>query len=660
MIRILQQDNRASKAVFAVVIGFAIIAMIVTLVPGIFDSSAANNTANFATVRVPGFFGRFAGDSATITNVEVENQARAMLQQQQVPEQMAQMYLPFVMQRAGQQQVERAVLVQEADRLGLQVSNDDLVHELKNGPLGQYLFPNGQYIGDEKYEAFISQQFGGLSVVRFESEVKQDMELQRLEALVTGGVTVSEQAAREAYLKQGEKVKFDYAVLSLNDLKKTINPSDAELEQFFKAKASLYATAIPEQRKIQFFQVDSSSIPGGAPKVTDAEIQSYYNQHQADYKVPEEVKTRHILITVPKGADAKTDAAAKAKAEDLLKQIKAGGNFAELAKKNSDDPGSKDQGGDLPLIPTSNLDPAYARAAMALSPGQTSDVVRSQFGYHIIQTEQKQAAATKSLADVKDEISGKLSAQKFVAAQNAYAAQLASEAGKSGMAATAKAHNLNLITTDFVGRSGTIPSVPDSSSLISAAFGAAKGAAPQTANTGEGNAVFQVVDVQAAHAPAFADWKGHVLDDYRDQKAPELLTAQLQKLDTRAKQLGDLRKAAAEMNVPVKTSDAVGRDGQVQDIGSLSGPASAIFDLQKGGISGPITGGPNGAVAQLLDRQQPAATEIAQNLGATRDKLIDQQRAEAFNVFAGTLLERYQNAGAIIYSRKQTGLPLGS
>ena len=655
MIRILQQDTRATKAIFAVVIGLAILAMVVTLVPGIFDNGTANNGTTFATVRTPGWLGRFNGDSTAITNAEVENTARAMLQRNQLPE----MYLQLVMAQAGQQQVERAVLVREADRLGLPVSNDDLARELKTGPLGQYLFPEGQFIGTDKYEDFVQQHFG-VSVTKFESEVKQDMELQRLEALVTGGVTVSPATAREAYLKQGEKAKFDYAVLSANDLKKTINPSDAELEQFFKTNAARYATAVPETRKVEFFQIEGVNLPGGASKVSDAEIQSYYAQHQAEYKLPEQGKTRHILITVPRGAEAKTDAAAKSKAEDLLKQIKGGANFAELAKANSDDPGSKNSGGELPLIPTSSLDPAYGRAAMALNPGQTSDVVRSQFGYHIIQTEQKQAATTKSLADVKDEISGKLAAQKTVAAQTAYATQLANEAQKNGMAATAKAHNLSLTTTDYVGRDGSIPSLPDSASLLSAAFGAAKGAAPQATSTGEGSAVYQVADVRLAHAPAFADWKAHVLDDYRDSKAPELLNTQLGKLDARAKQLGDLHKAAAEMNVPVKTSDLVGRDGQVQDLGSMAGQAAVIFSLPKGGISPPINEGPNGAVAQLVELSQPTPEDIAKNLDTTRDKLLDEQRAQTFNVFAGTLMEQYQNSKAIIYSRKPTGLPLGS
>ncbi len=656
MIRLFQQDSRATKVVFGVVIGFAILAMIVTLVPGIFDNGTANNSTVFATVRSPGLLGRLGGQSTSITNDEVERNARAQLRQQQMPE----MYLPYILARVGQQQVERAVLVREADNLGLEVSNDDLRRELQTGPLSQYLFPGGQFIGTEKYEGFVSQFFG-ISVVQFEDEVKQDLELQRLEALVTGGVSVSDAAAREAYLKQGEKVKFEYATISAADVKKNINPSDAELETYFKSNSAKYATAVPEQRKIDFFTVDASNLPGGVPKVTDAEIAAYYAAHATDYKVPEEVKTRHILIAVPKGADAKTDAAAKAKAEALLKQIQGGASLAELAKTNSDDPGSKAQGGELPMIPTSSLDPAYAKAAMALNPGQTSGLVRSQFGYHIIQTEEKHAAGTKTLAEVKDEIASKLSAQKFAQAQSARANELAAEAKKNGMAATAKAHNLQLTTTDFLGRNGTLASLPDAASLLSAAFATTKAAPPQAISTGEGYAIFQVTDVQAAHAPTFAAWKSHVLDDYRDDKVPVLLNSEVKKLDDLARQRGDLAKAATEMNLPLKTSDLVGRDGQVADVGALTGDAAAIFSLPKGGISGPINLGPNGVVAEVVDKEQASPEDIAQHLPATRDKMIDQQRAEVFNVFAGTLMDRYQRAKAIVYSRKPSaGLPLGS
>jgi len=654
MIRILQKDNRLVKALFALIIGLAILTMVITLVPGIFDNGASNDSTVYATVRSPGWLGKFTG-SDSIKTADVQREAEQQMQQQRLPE----FYLQFLLSRVGQQQVERAVLKQEADRLGLQVSDQDLLSFLRSGPYSQYLFPEGKFIGEDKYIDFVEQEFR-LPVKQFEDELKDDLELQRLQALETGGVSVSDGAVKAEYLQSGTKVKFQYAVISSADVQKTINPSDADLQAFFKQSAARYATAMPETRKIQFFSFDSSNMPGGKPAVTDAEVQAYYNAHLDQYKTPEQVKTRHILITVAKDADAKTDAAAKAKAADVLKQLKAGGNFAELAKKYSDDPGSKDQGGDLPMIPTAQLDPAYAKAAMALGPGQTSDVVRSQFGYHIIQTEAKDVSQTKSVAEVKDSIVPALEANKTGAAEQAFANQLADEAKKNGLQKTADAHGLHVITTDYLGSKGTIASLPDSAALLTAAFGAAKGAAPQVASTGEGFAVFQVEDVKAAHAPEFGEFKSQLLNDYREQKAPELLNQKLIKLSDRARQLNDLAKAAAEMSLPMQTSDLVGREAQVPQIGALSGAASVVFTLPQGGISGPVNEGANGAVLQVIDKQEPTADEIAKNFAATKTKLLDQQRQEAFAVFAGALMDRYEKDGAIIYSKKQTGLPLGN
>ena len=191
------------------------------------------------------------------------------------------------------------------------------------------------------------------------------MELNRLQAMITGGVNVPDNAVREAYLKQGTKVKFDYVVLSSEQVGKGINPTDDQLQSFFKQNAARYATAIPETRKIEYIAFDASNLPGGKPQVTDADIQAYYTAHQAQFSVKEQVKVRHILISVPRGADAKTDSAAKAKADDLLKQIKAGGNFADLAAKNSDDPGSKQQGGELGWLDRAAPFPSLIRLPLA-------------------------------------------------------------------------------------------------------------------------------------------------------------------------------------------------------------------------------------------------------------------------------------------------------
>ena len=655
MIRILQQDSRATKIIFALIIGAAIVTMVITLVPGIFDNGDASNPSIFATVHSPGVIGRIVGETTTIKTEDVQRAAQQQMQQQQLPD----FYLQFVMQRAGQLQVERAVLSHEADHLGLSVSDDDLRQYLQHGPYAEYIFPGGTFIGQEQYINFVESAFH-LPITQFETEVKSDIELQRLQALVTGGVSVSDNAVRAQYLQNGTKVKFDYAVISGADIKSSINPSDADLQSFFKANAARYANAIPETRKIDFFNFGTSSLPGGLPTVSDADAQAYYNAHLDQYKTPEQVKTRHILIAVAKGADAKADAAAKAKAEDVLKQLKAGGSFGDLAKKYSDDPGSKDQGGELPMIATSSLDPAYAQAAMALNPGQTSGLVRSSFGYHIIQTEAKDTAHVKSFADVKASIVEQLQTQKSAAAAQNYAAQLAAEAQKNGLEKTAAAHNLHVTTTDYVAKDGIIPSLADSTALLTDAFNAAKGAAPQSASTGEGYAIFQVEDIKPAHTPDFTTYKSHILDDYRAQKTPELLNAQLIKLSDLARKLGDLHKAAAEMKLTVKSSDLVGRDAQVTDIGSLTGAASVVFTMPVGGISGPINEGVNGAVLELTDRQEPTAQDIAQHFDATREALLNQKRQEAFSVFVDSLMNRYEKAGAIIYSKKPTQLPLGN
>ena len=646
MIRLLQQNNRTTKIIFAVIIGLAVVTMVITLVPGIFDNANAGSDGTvFATVRDPGYLGRFGVDTTPIKQAEVNQLAQRQLQQQRLPE----MLLPYMAQRAGQILVQREILKHEADRMHLQVSDEDLRRELQTGPFAQYLFPNGTYIGDDAYINFVQSAFQ-TSRSDFETQVKNDMELNRLQALITGGVSISDNAVRDAYRVQGTKVKFDYAVISAEDIRKTINPTEAQLGDFFKQNQARYATAIPETRRIQYVAFTADNLPGGKPQITDADLQAYYNAHQAQFQVKEQVKVRHILIAV---TDPKADAAAKAKVDDLLKQIKAGGNFADLATRNSDDPGSKTQGGELGWLDRGKTVPEFDKAAFSLAPGQTSDVIKTQFGYHILQVEDKKTAHTRSLAEVKPEILPILEQQRSGAAEQTFASQLADDAKKNGLEKAAAAKGLHAVTTDPVAKDGVVPGVADSSGLLTKAFAVSKGAAPEAVSTGDGFAVFQVADVQPAHAPVFAEYKSHILDDFREQQVPQLLNAQLIKLDDRAKVLNDLKKAAAKMNVPVKTSDLVGKEGQVPDLGAMSGSGAVAFTLPKNAISGPINLGRIGVVLTVIDKQEPTAEEIAKNFAKTREQLLGVQHDEIFRIYLGTLAQNYEKSGAIRYARKQ-------
>jgi peptidyl-prolyl cis-trans isomerase D len=651
MIRFLQKDSRFIKAIFIVIISVACITMVITLVPGIFQS--AESTSNtYATVRGGNPLTRIFGASTPITNAEVQVAAQRMLQRNGWPA----AALPFVMQRAGQGLVQQAIMINEANRLGLQVSDETVAKFLHTGQLGAVLFPNGQFIGDQRYAELVQDNFG-MSRDQFEGEIKKELEEARLRDLITGGVTVSNAEVKSSYLQSATKIKFTYAVLSADAIGKTINPSDAELQAFFKSHSALYSNAIAETRKLQYIVFTTDNVPGGVQPITDAEEQAYYNAHQADYKVDDQVKVRHILIKAAANATPADDAAAKAKAQDVLDQLHKGGNFAELAKKYSDDPGSKDQGGELGFIKHGVTVPAFEQAAFSLQPGQTSGLVKTQFGYHIIQVEEKQTAHTRPFSEVKPQILAALTQQKEQQAQQAFAQQLAAEAKKNGLQATATKHNLPLQTSGFVQQDAVVPGVADASKLLTAAFATSKGAAPQIASTGDGFAVFQVEDVQAAHAPDFTTYRDHILSDYRTQQTPVLLEQKTTQMADKAHATNDLAAAAKEFGATIQTSDLVGHDGQVPDIGALATAAPQLFNLNPGQISGPIRGDRTGVVAKLDDKQEPTAQDITQHIDQAKEGLLDQKREEAFAVFVSSLADDYQKHGRVVMSKQSQTAP---
>ncbi|MGD0788573.1 MAG: peptidylprolyl isomerase [Terracidiphilus sp.] len=650
MIRFLQTDNRMTKALLVVIIGAASVSMVVYLIPGLTGVGAAS--ANTFAVIYPHWYSKLLSSGVEVTQEQVEKVARQRVQRQYPQYSDNPSILRMLEPQVGQQLIQQQILLAEADKLGIHATSDDLIQALHQGQYGQLFFPNGQYVGDDQYRNIITSH--EISVAEFEDEVRQQIVFHRLESLITAGVTVSDQEVREQYRKSNIKIKFDYAVISADDLGKQITASDAQLASFFKSNAARYASAVPEERQITYFAFTPNQIPGGIPQPAQQEIQQYFNSHKADYSIPEQARSRHILIKVAAGADAQTDAAAKAKAEGILKQIQGGANFAELAKKYSDDPGSKDQGGELPFAKRGAMVPEFERAIFTQKIGDTQ-IVKTQFGYHIVQVEERQAAHSESLSDVQPTIQATLMRQHAAQAETSYAQLLTSEALKNGLEKTAAAHHLELVTTPPVGIQGVIAALPDGSQVIAKAFQSKQGDPPQAAPTGEGYAIFQVTGIAPAHAPKFEDWKSHLLDDYRDQVLPPMLSLATHKLADKAKAYNDLAKAAKEAGATMKTSDLVGPSSQVPDIGQLEQVAPQLFDLSVGQISGSIDAQRTGVVAKLVDKQEPSADEIAKNLDQMREQLLDERRQEAFSVFLSGIMNEYQKHGRIRVNAKLQG-----
>ncbi len=643
MIRFLQRDTRLTKAIYVVIIAAASVGMIVYLIPGLMSGAVAAPDT-YAEV-YPHWYSKIFHSADVVSLQKVQQTARQEISQRSPQYLDNPVILNFFTQQVGQQLVQQQILLTEASRLGITASNDDVVKFLHTGPTGEALYPNGKFIGFDAYTNLVNTRLN-MSVPDFEESVRRQIVIQRLEDYITAGVSVSDQEVRDTYRKQNIKIKFDYAVLSGDDLRKTINPSDADLQAFFKKNASRYARAVPEQRAIAYFAFTPNQLPGGIPQPSQQDIQSYYNQHQSEYQMPEQARARHILVKLAPDADAKTDAAAKAKAESIAAQLRKGASWTDLAKKDSDDPGSKDSGGELGFAQRGRMVPEFDNAIFTQKIGDI-EVIKSQFGYHVVQVEERQAAHSQSLAEVADTIKATLSRQLVSQAEENYARQLAQEAASKGLQATAAAHHLALVTTPPVPSGGTIAALPDGSQVISKAFQAKQGDAPQYAPTGEGYAIFQVAGVTPAHSPTFADWKDHVLQDFRDEQLPGLLNAKTQELANKAKASGDLTKAAKEVGAPVKTSDLVGQTAQVPDFGAVGELAPQLFDMPAGSISGPINAGRTGVVAKIELKQEPTPQDIQKSFDQTRDQILTQRRNEAFEIFASNVANDYKKHNLI-------------
>jgi peptidyl-prolyl cis-trans isomerase D len=646
MIRFLQTNNRVTKAIFVVIIGVVSVGMVIYLIPGLTGQGSA--TADTYAVVYPHWYSKLLSSGETVSAQKVDKMARAQLAQQRYPDNPV--ILNLFEQRVGQQLIQQQVLIVEAEKLGIHSTLDDVKQYLQTGSAGAVLFPGGKFIGDDQYAALVANRFN-MSVPEFEEDVRTDIAIRRLQALITGGVTVSDKEVRDSYLKNNIKIKFDYAVISSDDIRKGINPSDGELQAFFTKNVARYSKAVPEERQITYFAFTPNDIPGGVPQPTQDEIKAYFTAHQSEYETPEQARSRHILIKVEANADPKADAAAKAKADDVLKQLKAGGNFADLAKKYSDDPGSKDTGGELPFAQHGTMVPEFDKAIFSQKIGDIA-IVKSQFGYHVVQVEERKPAHAQDISEVLPTIQATLLRQKAAAMEESYAHTLASEAIKNGLEKTAAAHKLEVVSTPPVAKTGVIAALPDGSQLLSHAFDAKQGDPPQFAPTGEGYAIFQVTGIQPAHAPAFADWKTHVLDDFRDEQVPLLLAAKTKALADKAQADHDLAKAAKEMGATLKTSDLVAPDGQVPDLGQVQQVAPQLLDLAVGAISGPITAQRTGVVAKIIDKQEPSEADMAKNLDATRDQILEQRRSDAFNVFLGNLMADYKKNNRIQMNAK--------
>jgi peptidyl-prolyl cis-trans isomerase D len=565
----------------------------------------------------------------------------------------ASMIMPFLMQqatqRAADQLIDRQALVVEAQHMGLKATPLEVKDELQHGRYAQYFFPEGNFIGEAEYVSKL--QAANLTPATFEDSVGKEILIGKLQSLITGSASVSDDAIRKEFTKQNTKVKFEYAVLKEDDIKKGLHPTNEELKAYYESHQKSYANSIPEKRKVKYLVLDNAKVQN-AIQVTNDDLQTYYNQHRDQYRSPEQIKVSHIWIKMPlPGPDGKIDdkavAQAQSRADDLLKQLQNGAKFEDVAKKSSEDTGSANVGGSLGWIGKSQMGAEFEKAAEALPKGKISGVVKTLDGFHIIRVDDKQDAHMKTLDEVKSEIEPVVKQQKAQDVAQKQAEDLLQAAKAQGLDVAAKAKGLAVVDSDFFGRRDLVPGLGPAPQFMDAVFGAAEKSAPEMAATSQGFAIFQLVAIKPPATPTFDDVRSKVEEQFKNERASVLLSQKAQELSDRAKSEHDLKKAAKELGATLKTSDFVLPDGQVPDIGSMTGEASAAFTMKPGDISSPINSQGSEAVLSVLEVQAPTDADFGAKRDQIREALLQSKQQEIFALFVTSLREQMEKSGKI-------------
>ncbi|HWZ44780.1 MAG TPA: peptidyl-prolyl cis-trans isomerase [Candidatus Saccharimonadales bacterium] len=640
MIRFLQSGNKTVKYLLGALLTLICLSMVVYLIPGLTSDTAIRQTGVVVTV---------AGEP--ISTDQINRRVQQVMQQQRQQGQVYPEFLrPYLTQQVVRQLVQTEELRYEANRMGLTASDQEIQETMRQEPYRSAFFPNGNWIGQKQYEDLLASN--GWTVKEFENNLRFELLSRKLLAAVTAGVDVTPAEIERQYKDQSVKVKFDYAIIDGEEIEKKVNPTEGELKAWFEKNKNNYLNSVPEKRAVNYFVVSKQMAESKTVITADA-ISAYYNANQEKYRSAERIKTRHILVKMPppgadgKPADQKAVDAARAKATDLLKQVKAGGDFAELAKKNSDDTVSAKDGGNLPWVQHGQFVPEFDKAAFAMNKGQTSDVVQSQFGFHIIQVMEKEEARVSPLSEKRAEIEAFLKARDSSKAMEQMANAAVKEA-HLGLDQAAAKYGTQSVRSNPVARTDVLPGVGPAADLMNVLFSVPEKAGFQISASPQGVVVFEVAKIVPARTPAFEEVKDKVTAAFKAEQSSTKLNTRTQELADRARAAKDLRKVAKEMGLTVKTSELVGRQGNVPDIGAMSGPAAAAFNLKVGESSSPLSLGRKSAVLTVVEVQAPPlAEEFTKAKDGIREQLISAKRQQAMQLFVAGLEARMEKENRV-------------
>ncbi len=601
--------------------------MVTYLIPG--SGTGSTGTSTDATVAA-----QIGKDK--VTSQDVSRAIQNMTRNRQLPPELLSIYVPQIVN----QLINERMLAYEANRMGIKVSDDETNNAIID-TLPAQLVKDGKVDG-ATLNAMLQQE--GISLAALKDSTARQLLVNRLEQIVVTSVVVSPKEIENEFRKRNEKVKLQYALLTDTKYQAEAEPTEAELHAYYDSHKSDFR--IPEKRSYAILVLDPAVI--GAQSVpTDAQLQSEYSNRRNEFQVAERVKARHILLK----ADASNDAQVKPKAEALLKQIQGGADFAKLAKENSQDTGSGAQGGELGWIVRGQTVPEFEKSAFSLGVGQTSGLVKTTYGYHIIQVEAHEQAHLQPFDEVK--------AQLISDYQKRQANQKMQDLSDKAVAALrkdsshpeqiAQSLGLQFVQANNIAPGDALPTLGASKEFDDAVVSLRKGevtAGPVALANGKA-LVAAVTDVQAAHQATFDEAKADAKSRAGKEKMDKLLAEKAKELAAKTQSMGgDLEKAAKSMNIEVKTSQDVDRQGAIESVGTASTIPDA-FTKPVGTILGPQTLATGQLVAKIVGKTPADLSLLPAQMAGIRDELKQQKQRDRAQLFQDGLKSRLTATGTL-------------
>jgi peptidyl-prolyl cis-trans isomerase D len=536
-------------------------------------------------------------------------------------------------QRIIQQLIGEEAILVEAQRLGFRVSDAELSERIQRMP---QLQENGRFVGYDRYRSFLAYQRPPMRIDEFEESVRKSIVMEKFQAAATAWVRVTDSEADEEYRRRNEKVKLDLAVFTANQFRAKVQATDAELQARYDANQEAYRQ--PEKRRVRFLAIDQDVLKRNMT-ATAEEVAAKYQQNIAMYEQPEQVRASHILLKT----EGKDDAAVRKTAEGILARVKAGGDFAKLAAQYSED-GSKDKGGDLDFFGRGRMVKEFDEAAFGMKPGQISDLVKTEFGYHIIKVTDRRDKSTRTLADVKAVLEDQIKAEKAQREGDRLQAEVAGEIDDpSDLDRVARARAWTVGDSGLFARDEPLAGLGYAPAVSSEAFNLETGKVSAPLRTAQGWAWITLVETKAAAIPPLSEVKEKVRDDVIRLKAIDLAKARAEEVARAART--NFAGAAKAAGVEVKATELVTRGQALPEVGVNKAVEDAVFALKTGEATGAVTTDNAVVVARVRERTDINVADMAAAREGLRGELLQRRRGEFF----GAYMQRAQTKMKIQY-----------